>query len=142
MFTWTVTLHTLRFDALWVTDFNRAFTLAIALLTFTIPDVSLTLAIGAFAVFLSFPIAVPVSVTTIIGVVVGPGTCGGDYARYGCRGCRWTGWTDGRVRWRICGDALTGSMKFGTQTRKFFFILLSYFPMLGFKLVKRLADDV
>ena len=142
MFTWTVTLHALRLDALRVTNFNRAFTLAIALLTLTIPDFTLTFAIGAFAVFLPLSITVSVSVTTIIWFAVGPGTCGGEYTRYGCWWCRWTRWTNGRVGWRICGDTLAGSMKFGTQPRKFFFVLLSYFSVLRFQLIKRLADDI
>lgn len=96
MFTWTITLHSLRLDALRVTNFNRAFTLTIALLTFTIPNFPLPFAIDTFAVFLSLSIAVSVSVsvTTVIGVVVGRGTCGGEDSRYGCWGRRMSGWTN------------------------------------------------
>jgi hypothetical protein len=123
VFTWTLTLHTLSLDALRVTNFNRAVTLAIALLTLTIPNFPLALAISTFAVFLAFPISVSVSVsvTTIIGVAVGPRTCGREYSGYGCWGGRRTGWTNRSgtnswVRWRVCGDTLAGSMKFRPQT--------------------------
>lgn len=121
VFTWTVPLHTLGLDALRVTNFDRAFTLAITLLTLTIPDFPLTFAIGTFAVFLALSITVSVSVTTIIGVAVGRGTRSRDNSGYGCRGCGRTGWTDrsrthGWVRWRVCRDTLPGSMKFCSQT--------------------------
>ena len=147
MFTWTVTLHTLRLDAFRITNFDGAVTLAITRLTLTIPNLSFTFAISAFTVFVPFSIAVSVSVTRIIGIVVGPGTGSGEYTRDGCWGCRRTGWaygsgTDSRVGRRICRDTLASGMKFGTQPREFFFVLLSYFSMLGFELIKGLADNV
>lgn len=94
VFTWTVTLHTLGLDALRLTNFNRAFTVAIALLTITITNFPLTVTICTFAVFFPFSIAVSVSVTTVVRVVVGPGTCGGKYSGHGCWGSRRTGWTN------------------------------------------------
>ena len=146
-FTWTVALHALSLDTLGITNFNRAFTLAIALLTLTIPNFSLTFAISTFAVFLAFSITVSVTVTTIIGVVIGPGTGGGDYSGYGCWGCWGTGWTNRSgthrwVRWWVRGETLSCSMKFCPQTRKLVLVLLTNFSMLRFQFIKGLADDV